>query len=43
MVRLTPYFAPFDRFLTRFDFMFADSLAAAFETRPYARPRFRSY
>ena len=37
-VRVTPYFSPFDRFLTRFDFMFAQSLAAAFGTRPYPKP-----
>ncbi|NLS05584.1 tRNA lysidine(34) synthetase TilS [Rhizobium sp. P32RR-XVIII] len=37
-VSATPYFAPFDRFLTRFDFIFAGSLAAAFGTRPYPSP-----
>ncbi|CAN7454621.1 tRNA lysidine(34) synthetase TilS [Rhizobium sp. LjRoot258] len=37
-VRVKPYFSPFDRFLTRFDFIFADSLAAAFGTRPYPKP-----
>ncbi|WP_183755703.1 tRNA lysidine(34) synthetase TilS [Rhizobium sp. BK181] len=37
-VRISPYFSPFDRFLTRFDFIFADSLAAAFGTRPYPKP-----
>lgn len=37
-VRITPYFSPFDRFLTRFDFIFAESLAAAFGTRPYPKP-----
>ena len=37
-VGITPYFSPFDRFLTRFDFMFAQSLAAAFGTRPYPKP-----
>ncbi len=37
-VRIAPYFSPFDRFLTRFDFMFAQSLAAAFGTRPYPKP-----
>ena len=37
-VSLEPYFAPFDRFLTRFDFKFAQCLAAAFGTRPYPRP-----
>ena len=34
-VALEPYFAPFDRFLTRFDFIFAGRLTAAFGTRPY--------
>lgn len=37
-VTVTPYFAPFDRFLTRFDFIFAERLTAAFGTRPYPRP-----
>jgi len=37
-VRISPYFSPFDRFLTRFDFIFADRLAAAFGTRPYPKP-----
>ncbi|WP_028749420.1 tRNA lysidine(34) synthetase TilS [Rhizobium mesoamericanum] len=37
-VRVTPYFSPFDRFLTRFDFIFAQSLAAAFGARPYPKP-----
>ncbi|PDT01260.1 tRNA lysidine(34) synthetase TilS [Rhizobium chutanense] len=41
-VRLTPYFAPFDRFLTRFDFIFANRLSAVFATAPYARPPLRS-
>ncbi|QFY61206.1 tRNA lysidine(34) synthetase TilS [Rhizobium grahamii] len=36
-VLIAPYFAPFDRFLTRFDFIFADSLAGAFGTRPYPK------
>ncbi|KRB51661.1 tRNA(Ile)-lysidine synthetase [Rhizobium sp. Root708] len=36
-VLIVPYFAPFDRFLTRFDFIFADSLAGAFGTRPYPK------
>jgi tRNA(Ile)-lysidine synthase len=36
-VLVTPYFAPFDRFLTRFDVIFADSLTAAFGTRPYPK------
>lgn len=42
MVELTPYFAPFDRFLTRFDFIFADRLSAVFATAPYARLPLRS-
>jgi tRNA(Ile)-lysidine synthase len=37
-MEVIPYFAPFDRFLTRFDFKFAQRLAAAFGTRPYPRP-----
>jgi tRNA(Ile)-lysidine synthase len=37
-IRIEPYFALFDRFLTRFDFIFADSLAAAFGARPYPKP-----
>src|SRR5262249_6789231 len=37
-ISLVPYFAPFDRFLTRFDFIFAQRLAAAFGTRPYPTP-----
>ena len=37
-VSLEPYFAPFDRFLTRFDFIFAARLRAAFGTRPYPTP-----
>jgi tRNA(Ile)-lysidine synthase len=41
-VNLTPYFAPFDRFLTRFDLTFADGLSAAFARAPYARPPLRS-
>ncbi|EJT04236.1 tRNA lysidine(34) synthetase TilS [Rhizobium sp. CCGE 510] len=41
-IDLTPYFAPFDRFLTRFDFIFADRLSAVFATAPYARPPLRS-
>ncbi|MDC9811780.1 tRNA lysidine(34) synthetase TilS [Rhizobium binxianense] len=41
-VDLTPYFAPFDRFLTRFDFIFANRLSAVFATAPYARPPLRS-
>ncbi|TAX99571.1 tRNA lysidine(34) synthetase TilS, partial [Rhizobium leguminosarum] len=42
MVELTPYFAPFDRFLTRFDFIFANRLSAVFATAPYARLPLRS-
>ncbi|UVD55983.1 tRNA lysidine(34) synthetase TilS [Rhizobium sp. Pop5] len=41
-VELTPYFAPFDRFLTRFDFIFANRLSAIFATAPYARPPLRT-
>ncbi|RFB90063.1 tRNA lysidine(34) synthetase TilS [Rhizobium leguminosarum bv. trifolii] len=41
-IHLTPYFAPFDRFLTRFDFIFANRLSAVFATAPYARPPLRS-
>ncbi|HWT58001.1 MAG TPA: tRNA lysidine(34) synthetase TilS [Rhizobium sp.] len=41
-ISLTPYFAPFDRFLTRFDFIFANRLSAVFATAPYARPPLRS-
>ncbi|EJC81150.1 tRNA(Ile)-lysidine synthetase [Rhizobium leguminosarum bv. trifolii WSM2297] len=41
-IDLTPYFAPFDRFLTRFDFIFANRLSAVFATAPYARPPLRS-
>jgi tRNA(Ile)-lysidine synthase len=37
-VSVMPYFAPFDRFLTRFDFIFAQSLAAACGTRLYPNP-----
>ncbi|PKA41616.1 tRNA lysidine(34) synthetase TilS [Rhizobium sullae] len=37
-ISVTPYFAPFDRFLTRFDLIFAESLAAAFGTDPYPSP-----
>ncbi|ABC92215.1 putative cell cycle protein MesJ/cytosine deaminase-related protein [Rhizobium etli CFN 42] len=39
---LTPYFAPFDRFLTRFDFIFADRLSAVFAMAPYAGLPLRS-
>ncbi|ARO31591.1 tRNA(Ile)-lysidine synthase [Rhizobium sp. NXC14] len=42
MVELTPYFAPFDRFLTRFDFIFADRLSAVFAMAPYAGLPLRS-
>ncbi|UFW63348.1 tRNA lysidine(34) synthetase TilS [Rhizobium laguerreae] len=42
MIELTPYFAPFDRFLTRFDFIFANRLSAVFVTAPYARLPLRS-
>ncbi|MCW1408067.1 tRNA lysidine(34) synthetase TilS [Rhizobium sp. 1AS11] len=42
MVELAPYFAPFDRFLTRFDFIFANRLSAVFATAPYARLPLRS-
>ncbi|MBA5802615.1 tRNA lysidine(34) synthetase TilS [Rhizobium changzhiense] len=41
-VDLMPYFAPFDRFLTRFDFIFANRLSAVFATAPYARLPLRS-
>ncbi|MFS8144739.1 tRNA lysidine(34) synthetase TilS [Rhizobium sp. BR 249] len=41
-IDLTPYFAPFDRFLTRFDFIFADRLSAVFATAPYAGLPLRS-
>ncbi|OHV19839.1 tRNA lysidine(34) synthetase TilS [Rhizobium sp. RMa-01] len=41
-IDLMPYFAPFDRFLTRFDFIFANRLSAVFATAPYARPPLRS-
>ncbi|MGO8091614.1 tRNA lysidine(34) synthetase TilS [Rhizobium leguminosarum] len=42
VVELTPYFAPFDRFLTRFDFIFANRLSTVFATAPYARLPLRS-
>ena len=42
IVELTPYLAPFDRFLTRFDFIFADRISAVFATAPYARLPLRS-
>ncbi|WP_416064610.1 tRNA lysidine(34) synthetase TilS [Rhizobium sp. ZK1] len=41
-VDLAPYFALFDRFLTRFDFTFADRLSAVFSRVPYAEPPLRS-
>lgn len=41
-VDLTPHFAAFDRFLTRFDFIFADRLSAVFSRAPYAEPPLRS-
>ncbi|MBB3658040.1 tRNA(Ile)-lysidine synthase [Rhizobium sp. BK650] len=41
-VDLTPHFAPFDRFLTRFDFTFAERLSAVFSRAPYAEPPLRS-
>ncbi|ANL35646.1 tRNA lysidine(34) synthetase TilS [Rhizobium phaseoli] len=41
-IHVTPYFAPFDRFLTRFDFIFADRLSAVFAMAPYAGLPFRS-
>jgi tRNA(Ile)-lysidine synthase len=41
-VDLAPHFAPFDRFLTRFDFTFADRLSAVFSRAPYAEPPLRS-
>ena len=41
-VDVTPYFAPFDRFLTRFDFTFADRLSAVFSKAPYAALPLRS-
>ncbi|MBB4236804.1 tRNA lysidine(34) synthetase TilS [Rhizobium esperanzae] len=41
-IDLAPYFAPFDRFLTRFDFIFANRLSAVFATAPYARRPLRS-
>jgi tRNA(Ile)-lysidine synthase len=37
-IDVVPYFAPFDRFLTRLDVKFAASLAVAFGTRPYPKP-----
>jgi tRNA(Ile)-lysidine synthase len=41
-IDLAPYFAPFDRFLTRFDLTFADRLSAVFSRAPYAEPPLRS-
>lgn len=37
-IEIVPYFALYDRFLTRLDVKFAASLAAAFGTRPYPKP-----
>ncbi len=37
-VTAAPYLAPFDRFLTRFDLMFADRLSVAFGRQAYMRP-----
>ncbi len=37
-VTVAPYLAPFDRFLTRFDLMFADRLSVAFGRQAYMRP-----
>jgi tRNA(Ile)-lysidine synthase len=42
-VDLAAYFAPFDRFLTRFDFTFANRLSAVFSKAPYAEPPFKKY
>jgi tRNA(Ile)-lysidine synthase len=39
-IHAEPYFALFDRFLTRLDFIVATSLAAAFGARPYPKPPF---
>ncbi|MEB3045218.1 tRNA lysidine(34) synthetase TilS [Rhizobium mulingense] len=41
-IHLTSYFASFDRFLTRFDFIFADRLSAVFAMAPYAGLPLRS-
>lgn len=41
-VDLTPHFAAFDRFLTRFDFTFAERLSAVFSRAPYPEPPLRS-
>ncbi|MBX5103155.1 tRNA lysidine(34) synthetase TilS [Rhizobium lentis] len=41
-VEMTRYFAPFDRFLTRFDFIFANRLSAVFAMAPYAGLPLRS-
>jgi tRNA(Ile)-lysidine synthase len=38
MATVTPYFAPFDRFLTRFDLIFADRLAVSFGRTRYLPP-----
>ena len=37
-VTISPYLAPFDRFLTRFDLTFADRLSVAFGREAYRRP-----
>lgn len=39
-VTITPHLAPFDRFLTRFDLIFADRLALCFERTSYLEPPF---
>lgn len=41
-VEMTAHFAPFDRFLTRFDFTFADRLSAVFSRALYAALPLRS-
>ncbi|WP_244598848.1 tRNA lysidine(34) synthetase TilS [Rhizobium tubonense] len=38
IVHVAPYFAPFDRFLTRFDLCFANRLAISFGRKPYLQP-----
>ncbi|MFS8044457.1 tRNA lysidine(34) synthetase TilS [Rhizobium sp. BR 314] len=38
IVAVAPYLAPFDRFLTRFDLMFADRLSVSFGRQAYMRP-----
>jgi tRNA(Ile)-lysidine synthase len=37
VVDVIPYFAPFDRFLTRFDLRFANQLAISFKRKPYLK------